>query len=588
MVDEIEVSSDEEGLKDIIEESLIFKDLEIKVGDTVVYSNDEFIDNWKDNITIKKNALGYELNIKDTDNNSFIKDNLKVVIKYKTSLDDSKYKGSKKNGVFSLKNHVDITKNDFTSSDEVLVNGINYDFPMTVDKEFLNISEDLLETNWKITINTGRMNRKNLKISDIATLGSDFGKYLSIKEFRILLNGEEIENDIILNQDNTYNFDITLPEVDKYSTIEIFYTLKVNKEEYILHNEPLDNELLIDNKVEVTTDDGTDIEDTDRASSKVLSELTKRFDFLGYDDEGYPIIRWYIDVNLESEYDVSTLEGKEVIITDNLSDILELVDNSITVKTRSVTSNGVSTGSNISTDKYILNTENNKVQVSLLDPVNTSNLRISFETKCFASISEVENYVTLSVDGEKKELKASRNIRIFSPVVSGYISSREVTNYNIKGYKYLDDKLSKDSFIFEVVEVNEDGTIKENGFSTRNTNSEEGEITFNSLVYDSEGFYYYKIKEVMEDNEDIIYDDTEYLLRIKVSESHGEYIIEDVKLLNTDKEEIAFYNKTKKEEEKPNIIDVIVNPYTGRSLLLLLCVLIPIIGIFYIRKRSKV
>ena len=162
-------------------------------------------------------------------------------------------------------------------------------------------------------------------------------------------------------------------------------------------------------------------------------------------------------------------------------------------------------------------------------------------------------------------------------------------NYNIKGKKYLDDALSQESFIFEVVETDEEGNILDNGFTTRNTNSEEGEITFNSLTFESEGFFYYKIKEVAEDNEDIIYDDTEYFLRIKTSESHGSYIIEDVKLLNTDKEEIAFYNKTKpKEEEKPDIIDVIINPYTGKSLLLLLCIIIPIIGLRYIRKRSKV
>ena len=301
------------------------------------------------------------------------------------------------------------------------------------------------------------------------------------------------------------------------------------------------------------------------------------------------MIRWHVDVNLESEYDITTLEGKEVTVTDNLSDILELVEDSVTVKERIVTTNGTRIGNNISTDKYSLNTENNKVQVSLLDPVNTSSIEISFETKCNASISELENYVTLSVDGEETEIKSSKDIRIFSPVVSGYISSREAASYNIKGKKYLDDTLSQESFIFEVVETDEEGNVLDNGFTTRNTNSEEGEITFNSLIYDQEGYYYYKIKEVGEDNEDIIYDDTEYFLRIKVIESHDDYIIEDVKLLNTDKEEITFYNKTKpKEEEKPDIIDVIINPYTGKSLLLLLCIIIPIIGVKYIRKRSKV
>ena len=60
-----------------------------------------------------------------------------------------------------------------------------------------------------------------------------------------------------------------------------------------------------------------------------------------------------------------------------------------------------------------------------------------------------------------------------------------------------------------------------------------------------------------------------------------------------EEQEQILYLKYKKEEikeepEEPNIIDEIINPYTKRSLLLFLCVLIPIIGIFYIRKRSKV
>lgn len=596
VVDNIEVSSEEEGLKEIINNSLILKDLEIKIGEDIIYSNNSFTNEWEDNITIKNKSLGYEFIFKDTSNNKFISDNKKVIISYKTGIDNNKYNG-KKSGLFSLNNKATITKADLSSSDEVSASEINYEFPMTVNKEFLGNNDDLTETNWKITIDSGKIDRNNLIINDTSTLGMDFGKYLSISNIKVLLNGNEIsnyrlldkdDNDLVLNKDGVYEFKILLDKLEKDSTLEVIYTLKVNKDEYIIHDEVLDNELLINNNVNVTSSDGSDINDDDRGSSKVLSKLTKQFDFLGYDDEGNPKIRWYIDINLKDNYNLEDLVNKEIIITDELSDILELIEGSIQLNERTITSNGISIGSNIDSNNYELNTDNNIVQVKILDPISTNNIRISFDTNCLASISELENYVTLRVGEEKEEIKSSKDIRIFSNFASGIISSREVLEYRINAKKYLDGKLSNKSFAFSLVETDENGEEIENGFKTTNTNSDDGAIIFNSIVFDTEGFHYYKIKEIIENDENIIYDNTEYILRIKTIENRGIIIVDDIKILDSDSNEIVFNNRTTPKEEKPTINNILVNPNTGRSLVFILCLLGTIIIGTYILKKKRV
>ena len=54
-----------------------------------------------------------------------------------------------------------------------------------------------------------------------------------------------------------------------------------------------------------------------------------------------------------------------------------------------------------------------------------------------------------------------------------------------------------------------------------------------------------------------------------------------------EQEQIVYLKYKKKKTEEPNIIDEIINPYTNSSLLLFLCIVIPIIGIFYISKNHN-
>ncbi len=139
-----------------------------------------------------------------------------------------------------------------------------------------------------------------------------------------------------------------------------------------------------------------------------------------------------------------------------------------------------------------------------------------------------------------------------------------------------------------MVETDENGEEIENGFKTTNTNSDDGAIIFNSIEFDTDGFHYYKIKEIKGNDENIIYDNTEYILRIKTIENRGIIIVDDIKILDSDSNEIVFNNRTTPKEEKPTINDILVNPNTGRSLVFILCLLGTIIIGTYILKKKRV
>ena len=219
----------------------------------------------------------------------------------------------------------------------------------------------------------------------------------------------------------------------------------------------------------------------------------------------------------------------------------------------------------------------------MLDPVNTNNIRITFDTICLASISELVNSVTLQIGDEKDEIKVEKNIRIFSPIVSGVVTSREVLDYRINAKKYLDNSLSTKEFSFSIIEVDENGNEIENGFKTINTNSNDGTITFNAIRFEDEGFHYYKVKEIKDDDPNIIYDETEYIIKIKTIDNNGSIIVDNIELIDTNANEIVFNNKTKSQKDN----NILINPNTSERLLFVLFIIVCLrIGIYFLRKTS--
>lgn len=86
----------------------------------------------------------------------------------------------------------------------------------------------------------------------------------------------------------------------------------------------------------------------------------------------------------------------------------------------------------------------------------------------------------------------------------------------IDGEKYLNDELAGD---FEFCLTAEDGTT----FIA--ISDENGAFAFDTLVYDSEGEFVYTVTELAGDDEDVVYDETEYTVTVKVELVDNAYTV---------------------------------------------------------------
>ena len=575
----------EDNLELIVDESqleaytnaLEFSNLVIKVDGIVIYQNNEFTEGWENTVTINRDGLKTTYLFKDTDTKEFTGGNSAIVIEYVTKLDFDKLDEYLSSINVTLKNTSTLVKSGLNDS-AFSTATITRTYGHQVSKAKLgNTANDLTEANWKIEVQADDKSEKNVRFTDTMTLGSEFGDYLSISKFRIEYketpNSEirilydsatNVNNlgDIVLSMNNNeafeigvngkYNFNILIPELKAKSSITITYTTKVDKEEYILAGEVLDKELVITNKL---VDEFFNRTYTQIASTKVSADISKKFTSLGKDATGFTRIKWMVDVNLAEYYNLSDLDGLNVTVTDDISNVFGLEPESVEVRYLTVNANGNVVGNKLAADKYEVTTEDNVVVVKLLDPTNTPNVEISFVTKVMGSITNVKNTVVLEVGNKKKEVKIEDEVPIYVPSVFGVVYSRDMLTYSLYGQKYLDGKITDEAFKFSVTEVDSAGNEIDDGYLTISTNGADGRIEFNGIKYSQAGTYYYKIQEVIDDDK-YEYDKTEYTVKVVV-EGDDEFRIGSVEVLNAN--EIVFNNRsvttsseTEEEEERPN------------------------------------
>ena len=587
VVDLIDIIANNNDNKEAIKNAIDIKNLEIKIGDTIVYSNDGFAGNWGENIKIDKKMLGLNIELLDSTNNEFLNSNKQVLITYNTIFDKDKYNSRFDSDKYSINNNVEISKSGLTDNDSKSIDDLIIDYPIITKKEYLgNPSEKLSETNWKIEIDSNNVKRKNVVIKDTAILGYDFGKYLSISDFKVIKNDEIIfdyRNNInnlegieILDLDgnilkfetnNIYQFKVNISEMLKNDKIIIDYILKVDSNEYIINDEIINNEMLIKNSSRVTVDAGEEIVKEVNGRSRVLSKISKRaVSKINYSD-GNKGIKWEININLLDYYDLDEIANKEIVITDELPDMLEYVDNSLAVYKNNYNDYGFLSFSLVDEEYYEASIVDNKIIIKILKPRDLPRLSIKFDTRASASLDSIINYVSLDVDGEREEIKGDNPINDFTPNLFGFITSKGILIYNIKGEKLLDGKPSNKDFVFSLVEVNKNGEEKIDGYKYENSNGPDGEIVFNGITFLEEGLYYYRIKEIV-GNDNYEYDSSEYILRLKVIETHGEFVVSNYDILNSSNNKLVFNNLTKEEKSELDVEDedlnneIIVNPPT--------------------------
>ena len=557
----------EENGKEEFFAALKNKDLVIKVNNSVIYQNGTFTSGWDGTVEIHPSGLNQEFIFKDTDTKTWLANNATVSITYNTYLDYSLLGADTRVVNFHLNNNVTLNKG--INNDSVLsVAYFNYEYGYNISKVYLGNGEDLSETNWKINVASDKKKIGNINLTDTNTLGDEFGDYLSLTKFKlVMVNLNTNESTVLYNtEDNTnnlngitlgmsgddvpglklgtngkYNFFANIEELPADTRLEIYYTLKIDKGAYIQADKPLDKELVFNNRVQ----DNNNKYATAIGSGKIPSELAKRYVSLGKDSDGYEVIRWTIDVNLADYYDVSTLVDKDVTITDEISNVFGLDPGTVTIRKLTITPSGRIAGALVNSEYYELSTGDNTVKVKLKNPVETPAIQITFDTRVIGSTHSVHNSVELNVDNHSTKVKVEEPVNIFSPQVFGVVYSRDMLSYTIYARKLVDNEVSDKVFSFKITEIDADGNPVENGYTATSTNGDEGRIEFNGLRYSRVGTYYYKVEEVIdEDDKEYEYDKNTYIVKVVVigNDDNTSYVVESAEVLGAD--EIVFNNKT--------------------------------------------
>ncbi len=593
-------------LQDIIEKSIYFKDFIIRLDGKEIYNSkndDPYSEGFNNsNLILSTNGLGFTINIKNSKDNIIIGDNQTITIEYITSIDKDQYGllGGKNKAKFSLDNTTQLVRGEkVIGNSESKSNEYTIDEPITVSKTNLGNNSDLSETKFKIVTNTNNMARLNYTISD--EVSSEYKNYLSISNIIIKVNDEvynlnNIPNNIhiykkgtkdkfVFNKIGNTDFDIVFDKLDSNTKIDIEYIVKLDKNSYLLDNNDSDIKIDLTNNVIVSSNDGASANSNSKGDVSVPSKFTKQGRKKGFSVNNLPLLEWSINVNLLSEYPVEKLEDAEIVISDKLNASLRYYEDSIEVYNRITTPSGSKRGTKVAKEDYEFTLENNVLSIKLLKPSVNSNVEIVFSTESIASLSELDNNATLTINGKTEEVKSDTLDQIITTNTSGTVTSTKVGTFTINAYKLLDGKASVIPFEFKVVEVDEEGNIIEDGYNSIVNNSEDGLIRFEALRFIKAGTYYYEISEVIDEkSKKYKYDKTKYMLKLEVDKKDNVYVVVSDELINSkDKEEIVFNNKTKDKEtniDVPNTIDRI-----GKYMVMLLSSLFMIITVSIIYKK---
>ncbi len=548
-----------------IAQSIVVDNLIIKINNEIVYENNEFKDGYQDAISINIDKLNLDFTFKNSDIADILGHGYDIEIIYNTKFDPQKYYDltGKNNASYSIKNNAMIERDNLIGSNTATSKNITYEYPLEVNKFNENREENSTSTFWKIEISSPNITKKNITVNDSVTLSDSFKDYLSLANMVITLvdeneevlfdykNGinklsnsyvlkDKLVSELEFNKNGECEFIFGIDELKANNKIVIEYEIKIDTDKYRNDNKPTDVLLQIFNNLRVLS--GNEEYEVNKTGNNIVdSILYKKYRILSVND-GIALINWTVDINLDVDYDGKIKEDDIVEIKDELYASLKYVDNSLEVYRK------VFNGTDYSKTKlqkdvdYNFEYVDNTIKVRILNPVENSNILIEFNTDA-VSTEGLKNYVTLSVKNEEIHANTEEVVPLFLKYIGGIVTSRQSKFYTIYANKYLDNELSSTIFKFKLEEVDYEGNILDDGLKLTVQNDQEGKITFGPIIYSKTGTYYYKISEINE-NKDFIYDQSNYMLKIKVAEYNNSYVIEKVEILNYEGEEINFYNKT--------------------------------------------
>lgn len=158
---------------------------------------------------------------------------------------------------------------------------------------------------------------------------------------------------------------------------------------------------------------------------------------------------------------------------------------------------------------------------------------------------------------EISEVKAYSDSIIISQTENGWTVNADFTNtyntlcvsYSISGQKILTGREMQDSeFTFILTEAKDsNGNVDDNAQKQETKNNADGAFSFEPITFTEDGIYYYVVSEVDSSEDNIIYDETRYVISITVTDNgEGSLVISDVicnSIGDDSTAEIRFENK---------------------------------------------
>jgi hypothetical protein len=495
--------------------------------------------------------------------NELLDGNKSYLITYHTDINPSKLAEADiaSSGSYTVHNESGIKDYSNETNSNADSDKIDYSYPITLEKYSSFDESDPTKANYNVFYSTGILPKYDVAITDSASADQLVLSNLSIENPVIKINGteytpaelpegykftllSELANDLKL-------YKLEAAKIPANTDIEINYSLRLNKEQYLEQGGEGNNPNKINNTVNYA--DRHD-EDSASAESAVIAPeiFTKTYNFTPSEtSDGKTYLDWSFNLNLLENMNQTP---DTVVVKDELQESLNYVDGSIKIYRKIATEEGyVRDVELVEGQDYQFALNGRTIEVTILNPSETPIIEIVMTTECLSSISNLQNKSSLTIDGESRATISKPIATVFTKYTAGTVTSRNRAFYTIVGQKYLDGQLSKKQFDFSVKEL--DCATKDILNEQTVKNDEQGNIEFGSFQATEPASRCYELSEIA-NKDGYKFDNRTYQVSVTVSDENGDLVTEtSIEGAN----QIVFNNETITEEavDTPNTIDTI-------------------------------
>lgn len=268
-----------------------------------------------------------------------------------------------------------------------------------------------------------------------------------------------------------------------------------------------------------------------------------------YDEAGQPTIDWTAEVHLLSIVSKEKLDALGAEETAKIIDELPLGLRYVDGSAKLYTVNSAGEKEEIPTASYSVTASGSTITIELKNPSAYPDLMLELQTTVYASLDSVSNSLRVEVADTQIETESENVGEVYVSRMSGRVYSVSRKTLSLTAKKYLDGALSNVPFTFQIVEVDEDGNVKEGGYTDTKQNDENGIVTFKETDKLAEGTYYYQITEVPENTLGYTHDPSVYIVKVVVTLEDTDFnftytVFEGDTDTEADLEEPEFHNDT--------------------------------------------